>query len=204
MIPLGQTVSLGVPGLSVSPGTHICALFRGAAERDAILYPYVREGLLRGDKCLCAFDATDEEALRSDVASHLDLEAAGEQLDVVWPPDFYTGQEGSSPERMLDFWDGWAGGAITEGGYSFARSIGEMTRAVSEVIGPDNLTRYESALNRFVPRYPQVMICLYDLDSFGGDLLVEILRTHPKVLLGGTVLENLYYLEPDDFLATRG
>jgi hypothetical protein len=79
-----------------------------------------------------------------------------------------------------------------------------MTWAVTELIGWDNLSRYESQLNRFVPRYPQVMMCLYDLDSLGGDLLVEILRTHPKVLLGGTVLENLYYLEPDDYLATRG
>jgi hypothetical protein len=32
---------------------------------------------------------------------------------------------------------------------------------------------------------------------------MDILKTHPKVLMGGTVLENLYYLEPDEFLAGR-
>jgi hypothetical protein len=47
-------------------------------------------------------------------------------------------------------------------------------------------------------------MCLYDLDRFGGQILVDILKTHPKVLMGSTVLENLYYLEPDEFLATRG
>ncbi|MGQ0464380.1 MAG: MEDS domain-containing protein [Sporichthyaceae bacterium] len=157
MTPTDHLVPLGIPGLSVPPGTHICTLFRGSAERDAILYPYLAEGLRRRDKCLCAFDAPDEAALRSEVANHLDLEAAGEQLD------------------------------------------GEMTWALSELIGWDNLSHYEAELNRFVPKYPQVMMCLYDLDSLGGDLLVEILRTHPKVLLGGTVLENLYFVEPDDY-----
>ena len=46
-------------------------------------------------------------------------------------------------------------------------------------------------------------MCLYDLEHYGGEILVDILKTHPKVLMGGTVLENLYYLEPDEFLASR-
>jgi hypothetical protein len=46
-------------------------------------------------------------------------------------------------------------------------------------------------------------MCLYDLDRFGGQVLVDILKTHPRVLMGGTVLENLHYLEPDEFLASR-
>ena len=62
---------------------------------------------------------------------------------------------------------------------------------------------YESQLNEFAPRYPQVIMCLYDLDWFGGQILVDILKTHPKVLMGSTILENLHYLEPDEFLASR-
>jgi hypothetical protein len=54
-----------------------------------------------------------------------------------------------------------------------------------------------------VPRYPLVLLCLYDLDQLRGDLFVDILRSHPKVLLGSTVLENLYYVPPDELAATR-
>jgi hypothetical protein len=32
---------------------------------------------------------------------------------------------------------------------------------------------------------------------------VDVLKTHPKVLIGGMVLDNPYYLEPDEFLAKR-
>lgn len=46
------------------------------------------------------------------------------------------------------------------------------------------------------------MLCLYDLDRFRGDLIVDIMRTHPKVLMGSTVLENLYYVPPDQLVTT--
>jgi len=75
---------------------------------------------------------------------------------------------------------------------------------LSELPDLNDFLIYESELNRFLPRYPQVIMCLYDLDRFGGQILVDILKTHPKVLMGSTVLENLYYLEPDEFLASRG
>jgi hypothetical protein len=48
-----------------------------------------------------------------------------------------------------------------------------------------------------------VILCLYALDSFSGELLVDVLKTHPKVLLAGMVLDNPYYLEPAEFLASR-
>jgi hypothetical protein len=58
-----------------------------------------------------------------------------------------------------------------------------MIWAVTEIIGAANLISYESELDRFVPRYPQTMLCLSDLDWFRGDLLIDIMRTHPKALV---------------------
>jgi hypothetical protein len=93
-------------------------------------------------------------------------------------------------------------GAV-EGGFTFTRAAGEMTWALKQMPGVDELVGYEARLNRFLPRYPQVILCLYELDRFSGEVLVDVLKTHPKVLLGGMVLDNPYYLEPDEFLATR-
>lgn len=194
------TVPLGIAGLSVEPGTHICALFRGSQERTDLMFPFVKEGLRAGDKCLCAFDSADLPSLQSEVDGHLGGAAPGGQLDVALSHDFYTANGEFSPDRALDDWDAWVQGALSGGGFSFARAVGEMTWAVTEVIGMDNLIRYETALNRFVPRYPQLMMCCYDLDHFSGKVLVDILRTHPKVLFGSTVLENLYYVAPDEII----
>jgi hypothetical protein len=61
---------------------------------------------------------------------------------------------------------------------------------------------YEAELNRFLPKYPQIILCLYDLERFtDGEALLDILRTHPKVLMSGQVVDNPWYVEPDAFLA---
>ena len=54
-----------------------------------------------------------------------------------------------------------------------------------------------------MPQHPQVVLCFYELDVFSGELLVDVLKTHPKVLIGGMVLDNPYYLAPDEFFAMR-
>ena len=78
-----------------------------------------------------------------------------------------------------------------------------MTWALRDASGVEELVGYESELNRFMPKYPQLMLCLYDLKRFGGGIVVDMLKTHPKLLLGGMLLENPYYLSPDEFLAVR-
>jgi hypothetical protein len=200
---MAEPVSLGLAGLSAAPGTHLCAFFRSPDERNQILFPFVREGLRSGDKCFCAFDAADRDAFDAELATEIDLEAAGDQLDAAMSSDTYLGRREFSGAGMLEFWDSWASSALDDGRYPFARAAGELTRTITEVISPTELVAYESELNRFVPRYPQLLLCLYDLNDFSGQLLADIMQTHPKVIMGSTVLENLYYVEPDDFLARR-
>ena len=48
--------AMGLPGVSFTPGLHICAFYRGAEQRDELLLPYLREGLAAGDKCICVTD----------------------------------------------------------------------------------------------------------------------------------------------------
>jgi hypothetical protein len=102
---------------------------------------------------------------------------------------------------MMSFWHQSLSATVEEG-FGFTRAVGEMTWALKDMPGVEELVRYESELNRFLPLYEQVILCLYDLDHFGGELLVEILKTHPLVLMGSTVLDNPYHLTPDEYLTS--
>src|SRR5205085_4219085 len=84
--------------------------------------------------------------------------------------------------------------------FEFGRSVGNMSWALDTKTEAHELVRYESELNRFLPHYRQVMLCLYDLDQFNGEVLIGILETHPLVLLAGMVMDNPYYIEPDQIL----
>jgi hypothetical protein len=193
-----------VPGLSLGPGDHVCAFYSGLAERDEILLPYLREGLRHDEKCVCVVDATDPESVLAALSAEPSVAARldGPQLDVRRSSDTYLRDGAFSINSMLDFWDVTVGGAIA-GGFSFARAVGEMTWALRQMPGVEDLVRYESELNRFLPRYPQMILCLYDMERFDAEILVDVLKTHPRVQLRGMIVDNPYYLEPDEFLASR-
>lgn len=198
-----ETIELGIPGLSLQVGDHVCAFYRGQTERDHILSSYLGAGLRSGDKCVCVLDDGDPEHLRAAVIAEMEAgKSADGQLDIHISQDTYLLGGGFSTSAMLAFWDDVVGAAMA-GGYLFSRAVGEMTWALRQMPGVEELFAYESKLNDFLPRYPQVIFCLYDLDRFSGGVLVDILKTHPTVLIGGMVLDNPYYLEPAEFLAAR-
>jgi hypothetical protein len=43
--------------------------------------------------------------------------------------------------------------------------------------------------------------CTYDLTQFGASVVMDILRTHPQVIVGNVLRENPFYVPPDEFLA---
>ncbi len=201
---LTDSISIGIPGVDLAPGDHVCAFYPSQAERDEILIPYLSQGLEAGDKCIAVVDSSGPESVLAALGAKVDLGPSlrRHQLDVQRSEETYLSGGGFSTQNILDFWDRSIGDAMATG-FGFARAVGEMTWALRQVPGVEELVGYEASLNKFLPRYPQVILCLYALDSFSGEVLVDVLKTHPKVLIGGMVLDNPYYLEPDEFLSTR-
>jgi hypothetical protein len=64
----------------------------------------------------------------------------------------------------------------------------------------EHLLGYESELNRITSSSPVVVLCLYDLDRFSGEVVVNVVKTHPQILIQGILVENPYHVGPDEFL----
>jgi hypothetical protein len=200
-----EALDFGIQGVNLAPGDHVCGLYMGAAERDAILFPYLQAGLRSGDKCVCIVDQEDTEAVRAGISDGADIDACIDsgQLRLHTASETYQARGAGrfTPEDMIEFFEDAVGRAMSSD-FRFARVVAEASWALREP-GLDELSRFESELNRYMPRYPQWGLCLYDLGRFGGGILVDVLKTHRKVLLGGMVLDNPHYLTPDEFLAQR-
>ncbi|HET6501388.1 MAG TPA: MEDS domain-containing protein [Amycolatopsis sp.] len=196
--------SPGPSGFEVTPGDHICAFYPTQADRDEILEPYLREGLSRGDKCFCVVDSTDPEALMTGLGRDAELAPilAARHLDVLESKDAYLRGGEFSTDRVMDFWEQNVTQALSDE-FSFVRAVGEMTWAQKALSNMVELAVYESRLNDYVRRYPQVILCMYELGRFDGDTLVDILKVHPKVLIAGMLIDNPYYIAPEEFLADR-
>jgi len=65
----------------------------------------------------------------------------------------------------------------------------ETTWTRKDLARPYDFLLTRRKLNRFLPRYPQVILCPYEpaTTSAGAILVRHPLKTHPNVLMGGTV-----------------
>jgi signal transduction histidine kinase/ActR/RegA family two-component response regulator len=191
-----RKVELGLPGVHIAAGDHVCAFHRSGKGPDVLL-PYVRAGVAAGDRCICLIEASESGALQSLAGE----QAADNSPTEIWSPsESYLRDGDFRLPRMMSFWEERVGSAFDSGNFEFVRSVGNMSWALDTKTEARELVAYESELNRFLPRYPQAMLCLYDLDQFNGEVLIGILETHPLVLLAGMVIENPFYIEPDHLL----
>jgi hypothetical protein len=59
---------------------------------------------------------------------------------------------------------------------------------------------FETRVNYVMARYDDPFICTYDLSKFSASVVMDIMRTHPAVIIGGLLQENPFFVPPDQFL----
>lgn len=198
----------GIPGVgNLERGTHLCALYSGPVERDNLLMPFVQVGLREGDKCLCLIDRVELPKVRqrleeNDEENDRGHELRAGQLDVERASSVYLESGRFSAVKMARFLEDTAN-AAADNEFPHMRVAGEMSWVLPGPPGADEFFAYESSLNEMDTQIPSALMCMYDLELFGTSMLVDVLKTHPKVLVGSMVLDNPEYLTPDQYLATR-
>jgi hypothetical protein len=99
-----------------------------------------------------------------------------------------------APDVKLEGLRTWSAEAFSTPGVTFARVIIDMSWAKPLMSAQlvEDLIRSEVNVTRWVRSRDVVVLCLYDLELFGGDLLVPMIKAHPKVWMGGALVENPY------------
>jgi DNA-binding CsgD family transcriptional regulator len=180
---------------------HICALYSSPAERDQFLFPFLQEGIREGDKCLCIIDDAESASIRERVVSpngHPPPRSE-QQLEINRASDVCLESGRFSFDHMVSFLSGCL--SATDSDFPLLRAAGEMSWVLPGPGGAKDFFVYESAVNKIVEDQPAVFMCMYDLRRFGVATLVDVLKTHPKVLLDSVVLENPHYLRADSSYA---
>ncbi len=106
------------------------------------------------------------------------------------------------PDMMIEML-GRETAAALDAGYAALRVTGEMAWALAGDPGSERLVEYEALLNKFYATgVKSYSICQYDQRRFDADLLLDVLHTHPSVLLDTEGFDNskMYYVPPEAFL----
>ncbi|WP_162246866.1 MEDS domain-containing protein [Phycicoccus sp. Root101] len=190
-------VDSGIPGVDqIPPGTHLCALYSGSGERDDLLFPFLSKGLRDGDTCVCYIDGLDHGAVRARTVGEAGVaDPQTDRFDVRPASEVYLQSGRFSVEHMTSVLSDNLDQVVSEGS-GLLRATGEMPwpGVLLQPHGADDFFEYEAALNDVVDRKPAIFMCMYDLQRFGLEMLVAVLKTHPVVLLDRAVLDNPHFL----------
>lgn len=181
---------------------HVCAFFHSADEEYRTLLPFIRDGFECGDR---AFHIVDPELREGHLRR---LESGGVDVAGAEPSgrltlhdwhDTYFQQGHFDQHGMLALIEQELKAGATQG-FRLSRSIGHMEWALEDRRGVEDLVEYEARLNYLLPGFDDPVICVYDLARFGGEVVVDALRTHPMVIIGGVLQENPFFVPPDELL----
>jgi hypothetical protein len=198
----GSTRAVRLAGRELGRSGHVCAFFHNREEEYRVLLPFALEGFERGEKAFHVIDSEHRpERLRRLEESGMSAAAARRpgQIEVrAWEEAHLRGGR-FDQEAMLALIEE----VLTSGkgdGFGLTRIWANMEWALEDRPGVQDLIEYESRLNHILPKYDDVVVCTYDLTRFGAGVVLDALRTHPMVIIGGILQENPFYMEPDEFL----
>jgi hypothetical protein len=199
---LEKSSPVKLAGSTLSHSCHACAFFHSKEEEYEVLMPFILEGFKNGDR---AFHIVNKDHRAEHLArlqqEGIDVdsaEAAG-LLDVVRWEDTYL-KDGRFDQMLMIETLKEALSIATPPG-KISRNIANMEWALESMPGVEDIVEYEARLNQALPKNHDPVVCTYDLSKFDASVVVDIMRTHPMVIIGGILQHNPFYIPAEEMLA---
>lgn len=200
MNPSSKTVKLA--GRDIGCSCHACAFFHTDDQYYKVLLPFIRDGFAAGDRAVHIVDpAKRDRHVERLSAAGIDAKGGQDtrQLEVRRWEEAYLREGHFDQDAMLALIQ-----EVLEEGrrhkFPMTRLVANMEWALEDKPGVTDLVEYESRLNYILPRYNDTVVCTYDLGKFSASAVMDILRTHPMVIVGEVMQENPFYTPPDVLL----
>ena len=189
-------------GSALHRSCHVCAFFHSKDEEYRVLMPFIKEGFASGDRAFHVVDPQHRDAhldrLREEGIDVTGAEASG-QLEVRRWQEAYIKDGHFDQYRMIETIKQALDPSLRDPDKR-TRLVANMEWALEDLPGVHDILEYETRLNHVLPDYHDPVICTYDVSRFDASVVIDILRTHPMVIIGGMLQENPFYVPPDEML----
>lgn len=189
-------------GTTLGRARHVSAFFHDKTEELRVLLPFIREGFEQGDRIfqIMSADLRNEhlERLRQAGVDVKAAQASGQLVLKSWDEAYLRGGR-FDQDAMLAFLKE----TLDEGrarGFPRTRLIADMEWALEGLPGVHDVVEYEARVDELLAAYEDPVLCTYDTSKFGGRIVIDVMRTHPVVIVGNTLHENPFYVPPREFL----
>ncbi len=192
-------IDLGFGGLSATVGDHIGHFYRNQNEMVRVVGPYFAAGLEAGDQCTLLCPARNGDTFLQGLASQ------GVEVEAALSSGQLSLHEGlHDADAMVELFSAMAVDA-EKAGYRLIRICGDMAWGLEKMPSTDELVEWEAKYDLHIaPEFPFLALCQYHLGAFGGEVVLDALKTHPLCIVGELVHENPFYTSPEKFLDELG
>jgi hypothetical protein len=199
---LSHPKQVRLAGSVLDRSRHVCAFFHRKQEEYQVLLPFIKEGFEQGDRAFHMVDprhrAEHLQRLQEAGIDVAEAERTG-QLEVRPWEDAQFRDGHFDQSRMLAFLEqALAGGKAR--GFPLTRLMANMEWALEDRPGLQDFLEFEARVNYLAPKFYDVLCCIYDLARFRANMIMDVLRTHPVVVIGGVLQQNPFFVPPDEFL----
>jgi hypothetical protein len=181
---------------------HACAFFQTKDEEYRLLLPFVKDGLERNSKSYHIVEPSyREQHLQRLAQAGIDVVEAEQRgrLEVRSWDELYLLEGHFDQNRMLTQIEEVLSAGKARG-FGLTRLWANMEWALEKRPGVAAILEYEARLNYVLPKYADPVVCSYDLSRFDAGIVMNILRTHPSVIIGGILQKNPFFVTPDAML----
>jgi hypothetical protein len=191
-------------GVELGDCRHICAFFATQEDEYRTLLPFAREGIEHGERLVHFVPQERRDHLARMRAAGIDVDDArrNQQLEVLTSEEAYAREGHFDQDAMLAL----VQHMLTTGhalGFPITRLVAHAECVARDLGDGDSFMEYESRLNYILPHYPDAVICTYDLGQITAGLVIDVLRTHPMVIVGGVLQQNPFFVSPDAYLSEK-
>lgn len=194
--------SIHLAGSILTHNPHVCAFFHSREEEYDVLLPFIKEGFEAGDKAFHIIDPRHHtDHLQRLAQAGIDVEETSRkgQLEIREWAQAYLRDQRFDQQKMLELVEEVLQSSRADN-FLLTRFVAHMEWSLQDFPGIHDLIEYESRLNYLIPQYEDPILCTYDLTQFSAEVVIDILRVHPMVILGGSLHENPFYTPPGEFL----
>lgn len=181
---------------------HICCFYDSSAQLESVFLPYLQEGLNKDERVVCIFPDDQHSGLRDKLEERgVDVATAesSDQFQILTEDQTYLTGGSFAKQRMAGMLKDLLETA-KKSARPQVRTLGEMSWALRNLPGTDELAEYECIVNELCDEYGCTLACAYDVNKFNGRVLADAFATHTHIVLNGVIHENPHYLPPEEFL----
>ncbi len=197
-----KEVDMGFTGEHFPEGTHMCLIYDNDEQRKIIIGQFLARGLTLGEQVFYFADMTTPKEIETwlqEAGLDLPSQKRNGEFETFKAEDVYYPTGRFEPSEMLARVSGCYDQAI-QAGYHGSRASGEMSWALKGIPGSERLLEYEALINTIHDAHPITPICQYDARRFDGATLLNVLKVHPLMIVQGRIVQNPYYMPPEEFL----